>query len=781
MPDFQLVQPRRMNPLDECVDEVSAQALKGRQCVVWLDELESFLGPDRLDLHVLGRLISHRAVILSTMRLTEYNRRVPRQDEAKGGNDTYTRIDLADPVLKAAEVIDLARVWSTPEIERVQPQSDPRLAEAVRHHARYGIAEYVSAGPKLWDKWRNARYVGGNPRGHALVAAAIDLARAGLSRSLPTELLAALHDDYLADEQGALLAPEPFDDALAWASEHHLGISRLLLPVGDGVWRPFDYLVDMLSQTPGAPPVPDRVHEAALGNATSHQELYSVGVAAYQAGRTDLAIRAFTPPAEADNVDSMLYLGSILLDQDKESAAEKWWLRAANAGSGLGMLNLGVRHSRKGRNKKAEKWWRKSLAAGHSEAAVKLAEVHERRGEEDEAERFWNLALEAEVAHAFFRFGLLAFQKGDHKEAERLYLEGATRGSRESATNLAQVYVMQNRQEEAERLYLIAADAGDAVAMRGLGLISQWGSALSAPHEAGEEALKQAAQRMQKLLEEGHEDGWDASAKAAKAWFRRAFDNGDVLSMRLLGNLYQKHGKRQKAHKAYKQGAKAGDPACIAYFHQPTLASAKYKEFPLPDDGEDAEAEEHPWRPSPRTLRMLQAALEIESDMAFDELEYLEDQPISAKNQPVGLFGMLPAQTWGQGLSWRREMVRAFDDLADDIENSRVPRPRCTGEEMALHIALETAASLVDDSPDLVTTFTKGIPEQPDDYDWWACKDLLFEDHDVLLMYEPWMEGIEHPDNIVNQSMGLANLSPEDWFTPFWESDRRAPDRGFRR
>ncbi|MEU7136917.1 tetratricopeptide repeat protein [Streptomyces sp. NPDC046261] len=780
VPDFRLVQPRRMSPLDEYVEDVVAETTNGHQCVVWLDELEFFLGPDRLDLHMLSRLIGHKAVILSTMRLTEYHRRTAHQDEAKKGDDAYSRIDLTDPVLKAAEIIDLARVWSTSELERTEAESDPRLAEAFRHHTRYGIAEYVSTGPKLWDKWRNARYVGGHPRGHALVAVAIDLVRAGLSSPLPTELLARLHGDYLADEQGALLDPEPFEDALTWASEHHLGISRLLLPVGDALWRPFDYLLDMLAQSPDAPSVPDEIHKAAFEHASSPQELYSVGVAAHHSGHVDLAVQTFTPPAEAGNVDSMLYLGSILLDQGKEGAAEEWWLRAAEAGSGLGMLNLGVRHSRKGRKKKAEKWWRKSLTSGHMEAAVKLAEVHGIRGEDEEAERLWQVALEGEVSHAFFRFGLLAFQRGDHKDAERLYLEGAIRGSRESATNLAQLYVMQNRLEEAEKLYLIAVEAGDAVAMRSLGLIRQWGSSLSAPKQTAEEAMRQIAERMQRVMKEGHEDGWDASAKAAKSWYQRAFENGDVLSMRLLGNLYHKHGKWQKAHKCYRRAAKAGDPASVAYFNQPTLAYATQREFPQPDDEDDAVDEGHRWRLSPRTRCILEAALVTEADMASMVLEQLQSRPISTDDLFIGVFGSLPVQTWEQDVHWRRRMIRAFDDLADDLKNGRVPRPRCTGEEMALHIALESAASIVDDSPDLAAEFTEGIPEQPDDYDWWTCKDLLFEDHDVLLMYEPWMEGIEDPDNSVGQYMRVANLRPNDWFVPFREGDRRDPDRGFR-
>ncbi|MGW2920673.1 tetratricopeptide repeat protein [Streptomyces angustmyceticus] len=776
-PDRRLLLPRRRHPLDDTLASVTAEGDRGNRCVVWLDDLEGFLGPGLLDLTMLSQLTACRAIMIATMRLTEYNGRAPKRNgEGTGHDDAYATVDLSDPVLKAAEKVDLDRLWSPAEVRRAQAETDHRLGEALQHHRRYGVAEYVSAGPKLWDSWRNARYVGGNPRGHAVVATAIDLARAGLTRPLPTSLIRSLHGDYLAREQGTLLDPESFDSAMAWATKHRLGASRLLQPAGDEVWRPFEYLVDRVSQD-DALPVPGTVQEAALEHAETPQEQFSVGVSCYRDERIGLAKRAFTPPAESGHIDSMLFLGSILLDQGKEGAAEKWWRRSAEAGNTTGMLNLGVRHSRAGRRRKAEKWWRKAHEAGLSEAATKLASILDDRGEHAEAERLWASALAAEVPDAFFHFGLLAYQRGDVDEAERYYLQGVERNHRESMTNLAQLYLGQHRYDEAERLYSVAAEAGDQVAMRGLGVLNEWRRRWIEPGESSEQRQASFAEALQKLFT-GDISGseWDADAEAAKYWYKRAYAHDDILSLRLLGNLYKRRGRWKKAVKCYAKAAEAGDAMSFAFFNQPTLAYAQPREFPVPPE----EEEDHPWRPSPRTLRVLECALEYQADTGELDLNDLQGKPLTTRDWRHGVFTELPAQTWSMDLTWRREMIRCFDDLADDIRSGSAPYPRCTGEEMALHLALEHAAALTDDDPEFTDEFTAGIPEDPYDFAWSDCKDLLFEDHDVLMLYEPWSEGIDSPDNSVNQQMGMANLQPEKWFEPFRVTNRRDPDRGFR-
>ncbi|MFI6279704.1 hypothetical protein [Streptomyces sp. NPDC050988] len=60
-----------------------------------------------------------------------------------------------------------------------------------------------------------------------------------------------------------------------------------------------------------------------------------------------------------------------------------------------------------------------------------------------------------------------------------------------------------------------------------------------------------------------------------------------------------------------------------------------------------------------------------------------------------------------------------------------------------------------------------GPAEDGRDVDWGAASDLLVQDHDVLMMFDDSLDGIEDGGNNVNQALGMVNLAPLDWFTPF--------------
>jgi hypothetical protein len=61
-----------------------------------------------------------------------------------------------------------------------------------------------------------------------------------------------------------------------------------------------------------------------------------------------------------------------------------------------------------------------------------------------------------------------------------------------------------------------------------------------------------------------------------------------------------------------------------------------------------------------------------------------------------------------------------------------------------------------------------GLPSHPDDYGWDDCSEVLFQDHDILLLADP---GVEDPTDQVNQFTGLGDLRPDNWFTEFSNVD----------
>jgi hypothetical protein len=197
-------------------------------------------------------------------------------------------------------------------------------------------------------------------------------------------------------------------------------------------------------------------------------------------------------------------------------------------------------------------------------------------------------------------------------------------------------------------------------------------------------------------------------------------------------------------------------------------------------DDEECWDNDREYGPTARTLRVLEAALDIVADMANQSLKEIANRPVDLDGNVALVFSELPVLTWRQDAQWRRQMVRCFDDLADDIRAGEWPKPTCTGEEMAIHLAIGYASSMVVDDPQLVAEFVEGLPPHRDDWNWGLCVDALLEDTDVLFLFEPWSQGIEDSDHHVNQLMGIANLEAEDWFKPFYQDRARDPDRGFR-
>ncbi|MDX3240275.1 hypothetical protein [Streptomyces sp. ME18-1-4] len=99
---------------------------------------------------------------------------------------------------------------------------------------------------------------------------------------------------------------------------------------------------------------------------------------------------------------------------------------------------------------------------------------------------------------------------------------------------------------------------------------------------------------------------------------------------------------------------------------------------------------------------------------------------------------------------------------------------------MALHLGIDRAKSLTRNRPRLVAETVEGLGEDRRDFDWDWCSTVLFEDHDVLMLFDASLDGIEDSGNEINQALGLANLAAADWFKPFRPRQARDPDRGFR-
>ena len=379
--DRWLLKPLKRESLGELADN----GLQLRDTVVWLNELQDFLGPRGLDVPLLEQLtgpVVQNVVVLATMRSSEYLRRWP-QDQQDDQAQHADQMQAERKVIERARQLRLKRNLTPAEIQRaVERARDPRIADALEHSGEYGLAEYLAASPELWDRWQDAMAVD-NPDyiqvGAAIVAAALDCRRAGLGRPTPKTLLRALYSWYLDKPRASQLADEVIADGLSWASAPIRATSGLLTAVGGG-YEAFDYLLDKLQADPNAHAAKDAAWEAVLGEVKPY-EAWEVGQNAYWANRVAYSEQAFRKGLESGDesviVRSALGMADLadLLDRFYEkdqwrrwaahpreltrqdpavrsqqgeplvaSAAEEWYVRVAGAGAVRSQGTLVIEH-----------------------------------------------------------------------------------------------------------------------------------------------------------------------------------------------------------------------------------------------------------------------------------------------------------------------------------------------------------------------------------------------------------------------------------------------------
>ncbi|MGJ5753367.1 hypothetical protein FB563_1500 [Streptomyces puniciscabiei] len=285
-PQHSFVRPLTRTALSAAIEV----ARRRRRAVLWLDDLENYLGADGVTTSMLAGLLQGRpgrAVVLATMRSEEYRRYDAREESRLTGSDRDAWRSQRE-VLSQARMISLARHWSPAERERAAAeQADARIRLALESCNRFGLAEVMAAGPELLAAWDHAWAPGANPRGAAVVAAAVDCRRSGLRRPVSRQWLQELHPPYLVERGGPDLQPEPFEDAMRWACKAAYATSGLLVGNYSQGYVAFDYLLN----APGLPPVPDHLWEALLTR-VGPADAYDMGLVAHQANQLSRAVAA---------------------------------------------------------------------------------------------------------------------------------------------------------------------------------------------------------------------------------------------------------------------------------------------------------------------------------------------------------------------------------------------------------------------------------------------------------------------------------------------------------
>lgn len=150
---------------------------------------------------------------------------------------------------------------------------------------------------------------------------------------------------------------------------------------------------------------------------------------------------------------------------------------------------------------------------------------------------------------------------------------------------------------------------------------------------------------------------------------------------------------------------------------------------------------------SRQAILIANAADEIAAGIRSDA-DTLGSAPVTPINSgQLEVLATLPAVTFGQSRLWRYQLAAAADRLSADTRLWGAPIPRCTGEEMVLHLVLRRAQAAA-------------RPRQVRRGSWDHLSEVLFQDHDVLTLYDL-------PPETTESLAGGVNLHPLRWFTEF--------------
>lgn len=172
---------------------------------------------------------------------------------------------------------------------------------------------------------------------------------------------------------------------------------------------------------------------------------------------------------------------------------------------------------------------------------------------------------------------------------------------------------------------------------------------------------------------------------------------------------------------------------------------------------------------TPRQRELLRTYLWVNADNTYDDVEEHGDQPVEYSSGWWMILDRFPADTWDLPGQWRRQLARAFDDLALDLEAGRLLYPRCIAEEVGLVLAISDAqGALMDDE---YGDDVAALPVTPGDEDWTSATAALVGSPHIGWHLSPG-----------DTPVWVADVpASATWFDPFEGFEPRPALRGFRR
>jgi cellulose synthase operon protein C len=336
---------------------------QGRPAVIWLDDLEQYLGAGGLDAKLLRAWERDPASVrvLATIRLSEHDRLYSTQGEL--GKTVREVLDRAEAIMLPTDLTEQERATA----ERLYPGE--RLVG--------GLGEHLAAAPELVRKFEDAEE--SNPAGHAILRAAVDWRRAGVDRPVPETDLRALQRLYLKHLHPLQQPSEDdFRRGLAWGLQLEHRTAALLIEHHDARSRCFeasDVIVDHVERNQVAIPAATwNILLDRVGPADRNQ----IGFSAYTRGHPDVAKEAWSQTLKSAHPEHAplagVNLGELLAGQGDVAGARAAYQQAIDSDHPdlmpLAAFNLGELLAKQGDLLGARGAFHRAIASDHPYAAL---------------------------------------------------------------------------------------------------------------------------------------------------------------------------------------------------------------------------------------------------------------------------------------------------------------------------------------------------------------------------------------------------------------------------
>lgn len=569
-PEWGLVFPK---DADSLLAVLAADAFE-RDTILWLNEAQSFFYGKygKVAASALRRRLEDpgSALVIATI-WPEYHRELTATP-TPGQEDPYHH---ARELFAQEFRIDVPASFTDEALEGVRARApeDASLSEALKT-ASGRVTQVLAAAPNLVDHYEHPSGASG-PYGKAVITAAMDARRLGVSGPLSLKFLEAAAPAYMAPQERASADPTTwFTSALEYARTEIKGVAAALQDVPSdrgmgaqlGVVRLADYL-DHYGRTIRKHCVPPlRFWSAARETLESAEELMALAESARERLRNRVAADLYSRASEFGNTDALRWLAFLRERAEDDESRDRLTLAAAEAGNLYALRDLARWCERRGNHAEAIRFAGEAAAAGYPTALWEVAKMRQREGDLAEAERLFWLAAEAGSPDAVTDLIRVKRELGDRDDIDDLISVLLETRDDDSLFQLGLECREAGDLEEAERFFSLAAEMGDAYSLVEIGRLRK----RAGLREEAEELFKQAnesvgsyALRELALLEE--ENG---NLEEAEGLYFEALEDGDTEAVWYVVRMYERSGDAARAEMLAKESADQGNYFAISQLAQ---------------------------------------------------------------------------------------------------------------------------------------------------------------------------------------------------------------------